>query len=194
MRGALSPFANAGRLQGFAGVSDVLPAPPENVSRLANTQKLANSARSLYDWPFPWEQMPPDGRPVNIHGAVQPAAAYGDETQILQFEIPFGSCLVLRHLMHTYIGTGWTEGTGDVVFTIDVDRPANESGGWVLGDYYQVPYSYGSPANGPWPVPGGLVIESGIVRYKGTAVANVSKGANDRFVAALKGWLWNTGN
>lgn len=162
---------------------------------LANVQRLANSARHIEEWPFPWEQMPPDGRVFNaMSNAAVDAPAYGAANQVVvcSYAIPAGFTACIKAIMRSYSGSGWVEGSGDIVWDIDVDRPLGASPiiGWGLPDYTANIFSLGSPSLGPWKVPGAIIVQSGTIRMKARTVANVTVGAPNYLVGTLIGWIY----
>lgn len=79
--------------------------------------------------------------------------AIGSTVTILTIAVPLGYNGVIKKVANNFVGGGWVEGTGDVIWKILVD------GGGIPGanSYSSIVASLGSPAN-PVELPGGFRI------------------------------------
>lgn len=86
-----------------------------------------------------------------------PAINAADLT-ILSFTVPIGRNGVINKVANNFVGGGWTEGTGDIIWRILVDGappPAANS-------YAAIPASLGSPAN-PTEISGFRIFENQVI-------------------------------
>ena len=147
------------------------------------------------NWPYPWVYMPPGGRPFNRVGSVA-APAHGAGNVVLvtgvQYEVPAGYTGVLTGLFWQYVGTGFVNGSGNVVASVTVNTPVGVTSvaGYGLPDYNAMSVAVGG-ADYPWPVTGGWVIEGGnVLRMTAYTVATVGVGAPNFVLGGLMGWVW----
>lgn len=184
------------------GITDGNGAGGEIATRLGlNTPwENQNRARAVAQdrvdkWPYPWVHMPENGRPFNRVGSVV-APAFGDVNQVavtgVQYEVPAGYVGVLRGLFWQYVGTGFVNGSGNVVVTVDVNTPlgTTPATAFNLPDYSNMVVAIGD-ANYPWPVDGGWFLREGdMVRMKAYTVATVGTGAGNYVLGGVQGWVW----
>ncbi len=145
--------------------------------------------------PYPWVIPGPGSIPFFAKGSF-PAPAWGSANQITlcTYSVPDGWEGVLLDVMNLYTDNAGTfvQGSGDIVWSIDIDRPLAAplaTGRW-LPDYAQILTQLGDLSE-PWPVRGGWRMKQGeIYRYKAYTVANVNTGAPSFVHAALLGWVW----
>jgi len=147
--------------------------------------------------PYPWVMMPPGGISFFAIGSA-PAPAYGiaNQVQLCSYTVQDGWEGVLLDVMDVYLDGGaasFVQGSGDIVWTIDIDWPLGNQLGTsrYLPNYSSLLTQLGSFENGPWPVRGGWRMKSGeTYRYKVYTVANVVTGAAAFVHGALLGWVW----
>jgi hypothetical protein len=177
-----------------------------NVARLGvqTPWETQNRARALAadraaEWPYPWVHMPQNGRAFNRVGSVE-APPYGDANTVVVtgavYTVPVGYVGVLTGLFWQYVGTGFVNGSGNVIVTIDVNTPLNTGGvtAYNLPDYSNMRVALGLPAY-PWSVSGGWMLDDGdTVRVKAYTVATVGVGAPNYVLAGLQGWIWPNGD
>jgi hypothetical protein len=158
---------------------------------LANIARLANSARTPTEWPFPWLQEAADGRHFNEQGSIE-APALGVQGTILEYEIPDGFSAAIHSIMRAYIGSGFIEGSGSILWDLDVDRELGALPiiGYTVPSYAFNKFSLGNPIQGPWKLPGPIIIDSGIIRLKATSISDISVGAPNYMVGAILGWIY----
>lgn len=144
-------------------------------------------------WPYPWVFMPPGGRPFNRRGSlVAPAYGAGNQAVVTSFEVPAGYQGVLLNLFWQYVGTGFVQGSGTIVTTVDINTPLGVAalGGYTLPDFANMTLSIGDNTY-PWPVDGGWVLDEGqVVRMKSYTTATVTVGAGNYIHGGLLGWIW----
>lgn len=129
--------------------------------------------------------------PVTVFGQVVVPAAYGTQALIAQFTCKANYYAAFHGLVVGWSGTGQAPGPGDILFSVDIDRPLGAiNTGYPERDYGAVPFSLGSLVPGdPWPVD--FRHHNGeVIRIKATAVANVGIGVGNFFTASLLGQTW----
>jgi hypothetical protein len=132
-----------------APVSDAVAPPVENSTQVEITQ-------------FPvWLYPPSQWENIDLIAyALLPAI--GATVIILQFQVPLGRNGVIKAIANNFVGGGWVEGTGDVIWKLLVDgaSPPNAN------SYGSIPASLGSPAN-PVPIPGFRIWENQVITFVG---------------------------
>lgn len=129
-----------------------------------------------------------------------PAFSPSVQTLICQYQVQYGWEGLLTQVMNTYIDPGGTfvEGSGDIVWTIDIDIPIGSTlaTGHFLPAYSQIIRSLGSLQE-QWPIPGGGITNRGwrmkpgeTYRYKVRTVQNVAIGAPAFVHASFGGIVW----
>jgi len=84
--------------------------------------------------------------------------AIGSTVIIISFTVPIGRNGIIRKVANNFVGGGWTEGTGDIVWRILVDGTPPPG----ATSYDTINASLGSPAN-PVDIPGFRVYENQVV-------------------------------
>jgi hypothetical protein len=138
-------------------------------------------------WPFPHVYPPVNSLRRNPTGYVAlPAVA--SQAVILAFSIPSGFWFYLEYVGLYY--QGGAINPGDILFTVDRNSPLGATGqGNVLTDLENVPFPFGSYANGPIRLPRTeLIAPTDLLQAKGTNVA-ASAGSPNWFGASFGGWL-----
>jgi len=107
-------------------------------------------------WALPWKHegaIPPQAVSFRAeHGIVTPAPAAGN-TQVVELLTPTGYDGLLTGLYWAYSGNGFEQGSGDIVWRVQVQQR------WVK-DLSDVPYQLGSPQT-PVPLTEGVILFSG---------------------------------
>lgn len=159
------------------------------------SRAMAQAAARQDQWPYPWAWMPPGGRPFSKVGSLA-APNYGAGNVALitgvEYEVPAGYMGVISHLFWQYVGTGYVNGSGNVVVSVTVNQPVGltSAAGYGLPDYNAMVVSVGD-AQFPWPVPGGWVLDEGnVVRMTAYTVATVGQGAPNYVLGGVLGWIW----
>lgn len=147
----------------------------------------------------PWVSMPSEGRrfrpitstPLTSFGA--PGPFTGVDVVVLQMKVPIGYDGVISDVVCGFSGSGFVEGSGDIVWRLAADYlPVGglQTGGRYLRDMGNIQTSLGSLTQ-PSPVPrGGLRIYSGdeVTFYANVSVAATI--ANGFMLTSVGGWLW----
>ena len=148
-------------------------------------------------------QIPAGAVPFHAQGS-QPMPVYGIANQVVigqcTYQVQAGWQGLLTGIMLIVTGDGgtWIPGSGDVVFTVDVDIPLLDplATGRFLPQYSTVIRPIGSFEQ-PWPVPGWSITNRGwamhpleTYRAKVFSVANVAQGAPCFVHASLCGIVW----
>lgn len=164
---------------------------------MQNAAKLA--ARGVYAPPYPWEVPPPGHIARHIMGS-KPAPNYGiaNQVEMLNYTVPANSYFVAIGILFRYEpSTSLVPGSGDVVFTWDIDTPTTGTGGqgYAAGhsvpDYAQVLWNLGSFDFGPMMLANRPVFSAGQrLGMKAYTVRNVGQGAPNTVNAMLIGWEW----
>lgn len=84
-------------------------------------------------------EMPPDGTPFN-EAAYVTIPAIGATATILTFQVPGGKNGSIKWLGNNYVGAGFTEGTGDLIWQLQAD-------GQPIRNMEKIKGSLGSPAS-----------------------------------------------
>lgn len=163
---------------------------------LADTQTQANSfsqsRKTPTGAPIPWNARPVTKFPLTP--VVAPAYGSANQVVLVTYTVPVNWSALLYGVVFGFSSASAPAPLpGDLVFTVDIDRPLGSTfGGYTEKDYSAVPFALGALTNGPyWPIE--WQHTSGeVIRIKGYTVANVPTGAGSFLVAALLGWEWNT--
>jgi hypothetical protein len=162
---------------------------------MQNAASLA--ARGVYAPPYPWDVPPPGHIARHIMGSIA-APAYGISNQVLitQYRVPANMFLVIAGILFRYDGSGFVSGSGNVVFTMDVDNPTTGVGtGYTVGhsvpDYGQILFNLGSFDFGVFPLASRPMFQpNNLISMKGYTVAIVGTGAPNQLSAMFVGWEW----
>ena len=159
---------------------------------------LLSEMQNMRDWrrlPSGIE-VPSIAVPVFEMGAVL-VPPYGATNQVIitTHRVPANYLCLITGLLLNYQGGVPAPLPGDVIYTVDVDRPLAAGGGSLLTagydekDFGNVPIQLGNFAFSPWPVE--FLHQSGeVIRVKGYSVANVGIGAPNYLLGALVGFEW----
>lgn len=146
-----------------AGLSGTVP--------MGVAEDAANSAQNPQSVDLPLRNFPPmNWENVDQLGYVG-LPAIGAEAVILSFRVPIGRNGIIRKVANNYVGGGWVEGSGAVIWKILVDGappPGATSYNSILG-------SLGSPAN-PVEIAGFRVFENQLVTVVADNVSVVVAG------------------
>lgn len=160
---------------------------------------LCKQTQRKYNSP-PWVSMPSEGRrfrpiessPLTDFGA--PGPFTGIDVVVLQMRVPLGYDGVISDVVCGFSGSGFIEGSGDVVWRLAADYlpigGGNFTGGRYLRDMGNILTSLGSLTQ-PSPVPrGGLRIYSNDLVTFFCNVSAVATIANGSILTSLGGWFW----
>ena len=154
---------------------------------------LLNDARSMGEdrretWGFPRIHPPDSARVVRVAGSIASPAVFGVTSAIVSYVVPRGMKFVLTDHMHWFNDgseppTQFNEGSGDIVWSIQVD--AN----YFLEGFSAMNFSAGSPKGLPVPISAHPTFGEGqLLVYLVTVVANVTLKAPAYIGAGLYGW------
>ena len=92
---------------------------PEAVKAAAS---IAATQDRRDEWPYPWcFPAPRASRVFRVNSVLSPNVA--TETEVLLYRVPQGYRFWLTALVQTYVGAGFTAGAGDILWTLDKNRP-----------------------------------------------------------------------
>ena len=173
---------------GLSGPPQTLVTGADNLMR--NGAGLQQDSAVLPFWLFPKSNTQFVQKMASI-----PAPAAATPTQVLLLSVPPGFRFILRGIRQEFnTGTGggpvWVAGSGDILWTIDVDLPIGVPAisGFALADLANMAEARGS-AIAPWPVEGYNVFDEYMdIRYKVTTTANIPAGAPNYITCGLFGW------
>lgn len=167
--------------------------------------KYAKALQHRAKPPYWYEDMPPEGIPffVENNGNVsnstssskQPSPAFGAANQIVvaTYQCPLNFVAVLRGILATFEGSGFVPGSGNIIWTLDVDVPlpsVTASAGYAFDGYANMITPKGSYANGLWKLYPGLRFADGeTIRLKVQTVAVVGTGAPNFMNGELAGYI-----
>lgn len=155
---------------------------------------IGSSALQDDSWPYFWREPGPNTQYVQRANSI-PAPLPTVETEVLSLPVPPGFKFILNAIRHGF-STGidgapvYVEGSGDIVWTIDVDKPvgANSLSGYALPDFFRMKDERGSKL-GPWPIDGYTVFDEYVtLRYKVLTTAAIAAGAPNFITCGLFGW------
>jgi hypothetical protein len=140
---------------------------------------------------LPWDEdfganaVPPQAVPLHrVRGIVTPVPAAGDQT-ILEMRMPLGYDGLLAGIFHFYTGNGFSQGSGDIVWRVQVNLRYIEDLGNLL-------FQLGSPQS-PMPLTEGQILLSGQTLRYIVNVPNLSgliQVGQSQITAGLVGFLW----
>jgi len=170
-----------------AGTGPRIVTGPEAVKAAASIAAIQDRRD---EWPYPWSFPPPRATRVQRIGSLlSPAPA--TETQILLYRVPQGYRFWLTKVVMNYLGTGFTPGTGDILWTLDKNRPVGVAPlqGEIIQGFGGLTVPLGSFVF-PWPLEmPELLGPTDELRSKVTTTAAIPVGSNNWFHAMFLGWL-----
>lgn len=171
-----------------------LAGPPQDQVRSANGM-IGSKAIQDETWPYWWAVPRANAEHVQRVRSI-PAPPNATVTEVLALQVPAGFVFVLRSILQGFSSgiSGapvWTEGSGDILWTVDVDNPTGSLSfsGYGLPDLTLMAESRGSVGFGPWPVEGYNVFNPyQTIRYKVVTTAEIAPGAPNYITCGLFGW------
>lgn len=167
-------------------------------------QQAASRLQHRAPPPYWFEDMPPEGIPFfapnngNVNGGpslVIPSPAYGvaNQTVLASYQCPSNFVAVLKGILATFEGSSFVPGSGNIIWTVDVDVPVPAvagTAGYAFDGYGKLLTPMGSYANGLWKIyPGLRFADLEVVRLKVQTVAVVGQGAPNFMNGMLAGWI-----
>ena len=160
---------------------------PEAVKAAAS---IAATQDRRDQWPYPWSFPPPRAsRVFRFASLLSPAPA--TETEVLLYRVPQGYRFWLRSIVLNYVGAGFTAGSGDILWTLDKNRPVGTAPlqGETIQGFGNVPFPLGS-FQYPWPLElPELLGPTDELRSKVIVTAAIPTGGNNYFHSIVCGWL-----
>lgn len=155
---------------------------------------LGSNAIQDESWPYFWEHPKSQAEIVGPFEWI-PAPANGDITTILELTVPAGYRFVLKGITQRFStdptgGQQFVEGSGSILWTIDVDNPT----GSISLSGFGLPYlsnmkEQRGTQERPWPIMGYQVFDAfQTLRYKCVTAAPINEGAPNYIGAGLFGW------
>jgi hypothetical protein len=143
---------------------------------------------------YPWIYPPPEAIPINRRASIV-APAYGVQTLVTSFQVPQAMEAVINAILCKFDGAGFTQGSGEITWVIDINRPLGAGGaglGYSPPDFSIITTQLGDNIqSGPWPVPGGIRLsERDTIRFKVTTGAPVGIGSPNLITCMFLGWYW----
>lgn len=142
------------------------------------------------DW-LPWDEdfganaVPPGSVPLNkVQGIVTPGPGAGDQV-VLQTRVPLGYDGLLAGIFHFYTGNGFQQGSGDILWRVQVNQRYLEN----LGN---IEFTLGSPQS-PCPLTEGQILLSGQTLRYIVRVPNLSgliQVGQSQIACGLVGFFW----
>jgi len=132
-RGLLIPSGGSLSASDAQAIASILAALHENVQDLR--QKVATLIQKAA-----FLEMPPDGVPFNEAAYVDLLPVAAGAAVVLQFTVPQGYNGSIKWIGNNFVGAGWTEGTGALVWQILAD-------GQPIRNFENIVGSLGSPAS-----------------------------------------------
>jgi hypothetical protein len=116
--------------------------------------------------------------------------AQGTQTLVVQFDVPDGFQFSLRGVLAQYDGEGFINGSGALIFVLDVNRPIGGTArqGYAVSYFESVQYLRGNNEDW-WPLAGRRVFNAGeTLRWKVTTADPIPVGGGNYITAGLFGW------
>jgi hypothetical protein len=83
-------------------------------------QPLASPQRMMGVFPYQWQFPGPHAKHVLANGTLALPPADASVNAILTYQVPTGLRFSLRGVVFQFVGTGWIQGSGDLVFSLQV--------------------------------------------------------------------------
>jgi hypothetical protein len=161
-------------------------------SLVAGANSLLSRYSNLQDasWPY-WWVYPRIGTQFKQLVESIPTPAAATLTEVFEFTIPAGFVFILRGVRQTYQGTGFVDGSGSILWTLDVDTPTSSVGldGYSLPDMGAMSDQRGSQ-NIWWPIEGFTVFGPyQTLRYKVLTDDTIPVGPPNYITCGIYGWF-----
>lgn len=183
----MSPFSQRALVR-----TGVVPAVNAQDSVFAANKLRSNKKRSE-QWPYPWSYPPPGALNVMPSGSI-PAPQVGQQTQVLAYRVPIGLKFYLVGIIQQFAGSGFVEGAGSALWTLDKDSPVSSGSQPVQSSsvawFLNLPFTLGSFDHGPiYLAMPELFAATTIIRSKvTTAAGGITPGGSNFFTTILFGW------
>lgn len=140
---------------------------------------------NLLPWDDTFGAIPEQSIPfLKQQGIVTPTTASGDNV-VVTFRVPYGYDGLLSGFYFQYSGSGFAQGSGDIIWRIQVNQ-------YYVKDLSNTPYLLGDPVN-PVPMTQGKILTSGQQVRAIVSIPNLSgmiQIGNSTVYAGLLGFFW----
>ena len=159
------------------------------------TQEAARSVMAgNAEFPFPWSAPGVDAVWISARGSIALDVPGSGFQTVCTLTIPDGFEACIRGILNVFTGSGFIEGSGDLLWKVDVNSEpgAPSISGRPVPGYDAINTTLGSFGSGPWPVDAaiGWRFKPGdVIRYK-VASVNAGPSIGDPVVCILQGWRW----
>jgi hypothetical protein len=109
-------------------------------SLIEGVRSIQAQKRTAGVWPYQWLYPGPNARPVNAGAGLSFPLLGAGVTPLTSYQVPTGMRFTLRGVRVGFLGTGWTEGSSQLTFTLQV----NGAGSRTVEYLNAVRYSLGS--------------------------------------------------
>lgn len=135
----------------------------------------------------PWVDPPDNFEGFDLTAAIATPAVGAGETRVLSYRVPRGFDGVVKGLVHNYIGGGFQQGAGGIIWRISID------GQWVR-HYDAMLVTFGS-VQYPRPISGIRIGENQLVEYWVNVAggAGLVYSAETQIVCGISGWIYPRG-
>jgi len=132
----------------------------------------------------PWLIMPCEGRMFQPVKNIQLPVVLDVDTPVLTLKVPYGYDGVLTHVFNVFTGTPFDEGTGDLIWRVQV-------GNRFARDLGEIVTTRGSLNNG-FQIPGsGIILRSDqLVTYLVNVTSALVGPPGARVICGMAGWFW----
>lgn len=176
------------RNRGFAGV-------PQDLVRGANALQTQKDDLDS-TWPYFWREPRSFTQSVPRIKSI-PTPNPATVTEITSVTVPAGYNFILAGVLHGFVssvggGVVWTPGSGDILWTVDVNVPVDAVAvsGYGLPDLSNMAEQRGSLELGPFPLDGYNVFGPyDVIRYKCITTASIPVAGGNFIFAGLIGWF-----
>jgi hypothetical protein len=145
-------------------------------------------------WPYPWSFPPPSASRVTIGLGTEgtlAAPAPATQAQVLEYTVRSGFMFWLVSIVQVYLGTGFTPGSGDIIWSLDRNTPLG--GGTLQGSPIQGFQAVDVPLGSlvlPWTLDMPEVFQPyDVIRSKVLTTSAIPAGAPNYFKSVFRGWL-----
>jgi hypothetical protein len=124
-----------------------------------------------------------------IASAVSPAFGIANQVVLASYTVPTSWFVLVSGVLFAFDGMGLVPGRGDILWSVDVNRPLGSTLGYGEKDFSAITWPLGSYIAGPWPCEF-RHYDGETIRVKAYTTANVGVGDPNRITGALYGFSW----
>jgi hypothetical protein len=169
------------------------PIPPVNgPDQVIGASKMRASKNRSEQWPYPWSYPPPNAKNAQPFGSIA-APQNGVQAQVLAYTVPTGMRFYLIGIIQQFAGTGFVQGSGSVLWTLDKDTPISSGTQPIQSSsvafFQSQPFTLGSFDHGAFVLGMPEIFEATtVIRSKVTTTASITPGAPNFFTTILVGY------